>query len=546
MTKNIARLPQGCAALWFLAAIATCVAPSPAAASPLQVQLPSGRAIGQPNSDGVYAFLGIPYARAPEGRLRFMPPLPPPRSSRTVNDLTPNAACAQPTDPQWAHLYPPVREDCLRASIWTPRLETSARLPVVVWIHGGGFMGGSAVSPRYDGGAFSRRGGVVFVGINYRLGPLGFLDLSGHGGDPASGNLGILDQVRALEWVRDNIARFGGDPSNVTVMGESAGGTSIVALLTLPSAKGLFHKAIIMSGPTQYVRSPPFAAKVTEEFMRRAGASTAAQLQSMSIDKIYRAQLDLMHAVHEDLELFGPVVDGKVVRDYPLRAIQRGDFTKVPVLHGTTQDETRLWQQFTTEFNDHTAEDLLLNVRPALRNAIGADRVRSLVATYASDLPAQSLHDLTFTVTNDQWFRIPHVRLGEALAAQGVPNWLYIFTWATTMTTPSGLPLKSAHSIELPFVLHNLRKGDAAQFVTDKPPEALADLAQDTWIAFVKNGDPNNAGLPPWSPYDARTRATMRIDTEPRIMNDPGSVLRKAWDGVPFDGVVPRSEWNPK
>ncbi len=514
--------------------------PDPQPGEAVQVVRPFGIVLGKPTADGVIRFMGVPFALQPVGERRFAPPQPLPKGKKIVNDLSRGVMCPQRYRGH-VSVDPVVREDCLRLSLWTP--GPTGKRPVFVWIHGGGFLSGSGSTPGYDGGRLAARGDAVFVGINYRLGAFGYLDLRATGGERfrSSGNLGVLDQIAALEWVRDHIAAFGGDPQNITLLGESAGSMSTLTLMVAPAARGLFHRAILQSGGANHVRNEAYAAHVTREFMARADVRDVAALRALTMEEMLDAQEKLVGAVREKVDLFAPTIDGAVLPDFPLRMIAAGRFQRIPVMHGTTHDEMRLWSLFDPEYGTAPPEQIFAGNRIAGQRALGGPaRVRELVARYGAQHPAESPADLSFTVIGDLFFRLPHIRLAEALAAQGAPTWMYLFTW------PAPGTLRSAHALDVAFTLRTYDDPMLAPYLGKGPLEKLADLMQDTWIAFARNGDPANPGLPAWPKYTEPSRFTMRLDVEPRLMSDPYSEDRRAWDGVPFDGISPALDWNPK
>ncbi len=427
--------------------------------------------------DGVRVWRGIPYATAP----RFQPPGPPAPwpGERDATKFGPVAI--QSRDPRIAMMSGvtdkiAMSEDCLSLNIVAPDREGPH--PVVVWIHGGAFVMGSGSTPLYDGRSFARTHGIVVVTFNYRLGILGF-----HGG-----NLALLDQIAAFTWVRDNIAAFGGDPASVTAMGESAGGMSIAALLGMPAARGLFHRAILESGagnlttPTADDR-PPLDIQ-----------------ENASIDDILAVQARV--AAEKGLAAFAPYIDADLPRP-PHEAPAR-----MPLLLGTNRDE---WKLFSV-FLGHASATVL---EGPLRARLGA-RFDAILAGYGNDW---------VDLAGDVVFRLPMLRLAGAMAA---PTYVYRFDWSV----PNG-PLGAAHALELPFVW-NVLDAPAAQFLVGGDlagAQPLAALMHAAWAAFVKTGDPNTAGLPPWPVYEA-SRQTMLLDRTCAVVADPGGERRALWDGL--------------
>jgi para-nitrobenzyl esterase len=433
-----------------------------------------------------------------------------------------------------------VSEDCLFLNVYTPAPgepdahdEERARRPVMVWIHGGSWMTGSG--DIYDGASFCTRGDAVVVTINYRLGVLGWLPLDAV--DPSfagAGNNGLRDQVLALQWVRDNIASLGGDPDNVTIFGESAGGGSVCALLATPSAEGLFRRAIAQSPP------PAFREAVdAERFCREVVAAVSPDatpdalldtLLAAPVDDILRAQIDVMANVTAaavkdgdvDLDVAGigphPVVDGVVVTRTVADAVRD---SAVPLIIGTNLDEGTLFTGLMPLwFSDEDVANRLPDFA-ADPKAV----VRALRATLPAGRP------LIVDAFADAIFRIPSLRVADAQTEGGrAPVWVYWFTWPTPIM--GGL-LGSTHALEIAFVLNQTEKW--AAFVGATAPLELAHAMHDAWIAFARTGDPNHAGLPAWPAYDTARRPTMEFGESVRVVDDPRSDARRAWYGETSD-----------
>lgn len=343
----------------------------------------AGKVRGQAG-EGVQAFKGIPYAAPPTGALRFGRPQAA-QSWSGVRDATKfGAACPQPR----AKIVPkgiPISEDCLTVNVWTPVPSTragSGKKPVLVFIHGGGFVEGTAAEPIYDGADLARKG-VVVVTLQYRFGPFGYLDLSDLGKEyENSANNGLLDQIAGLQWVRKNIAAFGGDPSNVTLFGESAGSISISAIMGSPQSDGLYHRAILQSGTSANISDRKQAGRVSRAYRDFAGASTVADLRKLSADKLQQAADDLYDSDFSDTA-FGPVVDGQLLPENPMKRLASPDGPKVPVIITTTRDEARYWIQEVPEA-EHMPEVLY---RPWLTNLVGESNTDAAIAAYRKNRP---------------------------------------------------------------------------------------------------------------------------------------------------------------
>ncbi|MDX2038326.1 MAG: carboxylesterase/lipase family protein [Isosphaeraceae bacterium] len=490
---------------------------------------------------GIRVFRGIPYAAPPTGDRRFLP-LEPAESWTEPRDATRFGSAApqfpDPLDDLWGRLAPG-DEDCTSLNIWAPARPADRPRPVMVWIHGGAFVIGSGKWPWYEGCNLAQRGDVVLVTINYRLGALGFLDLSELGDDRhrTCGNHGLLDQVCALRWIRDNIERFGGDPKNVTLFGESAGGISIACLLAMPEARGLFQRVIVMSGGANLIRFPKLSREVARTYLKIAGVESVAECSRLPTKVLMKAQKRLLDRNEYGGDaVFGPVVDGRVLPEPPLHAIRSGCASEVGLMTGTTLDEARLWSLYVP---------ILRWAHPralgrVLRHAVG-DRGREVVSAYRRSRLGDRPGNLSMAINGDLLFRMPAIRLAEAQSEHRPHDTrMYLFTWSTPVSRGR---LGSPHAVDVPFVFGNLDQEGVERF-TGKGADRreLSMRIQDAWLAFARTGDPSHSGLPHWPPYRRDSRATMIFDSSPTVVNDPRPEERKAWDGVPFDGVVPAIE----
>jgi para-nitrobenzyl esterase len=453
--------------------------------------------------DGVRTWLGVPYAAPPTGALRFRPPEPAPAWTGELDATHVGAVAMQERNSVMAGLTDKTRiaEDCLTLNISAP--PHGDNHPVMVWIHGGAFVMGSGGVPLYDGITFASRHDIVVVTINYRLGLFGFLLTD----QRDQGNCGLLDQIAALRWVRDNIAAFGGDPSSVTVMGESAGAISIANLLAMPAARGLFHRAILQSGAGALV--PPSRAdaeQVAAQVVAELGSPAAAPA-----DKILAVQALLMR--QRGLTAIAPYVDGVNIVTGPRQAALAGTIAAVPLLMGTNRDE---WALF-----DALLPGTAKIVEAQIRARIGDAAPDAMIAGYR--VPSELAGDVSF--------RIPAVRLAEAHPA---PVYFY-------RCDVGGRMLGAAHAVELPLVWNHLAN-PFAQFLLGgdtKPFEPIALAMHDTWASFIRTGEPNGAGLPEWPRYDAERRATMIIDRDAsRVESDAGGAQRIAWAKLLADGGI--------
>lgn len=487
--------------------------------------------------DGVVSWKGIPFARPPVGPFRFRRPEPHGRWDGVRDATAFGPSAPQNPSPAMALLGAEqlvTDEDCLTLNVWSPGADGSGR-PVMVWIHGGAFQIGSGSQHWYDGHRLSARGDVVVVTINYRLGALGFLyldHLDEHAADAGSGNLGILDQIRALEWVRDNISRFGGDPSQVTIFGESAGAMSVATLLGTPAARGLFARAIAQSGAAAHVRTTEEAAGLTRLFMEVAGASSVDDLRRLSAgemmaaqDRTVRRPEVLAGAISGQLP-FQPVVDKVVLETEPLDVVAGGGASGVALLIGTTQEEMRLFAAMDPAFNDLDEARLLGRVGKLVGKLAAAELVsRYRDARAARGQPTEP-SELWQAIATDHVFRIPALELARAQGAYA-PVWMYRFTWPSPLLDGR---LGSCHALDLPFVWGAVSDPPTDAFVGDGPEaRELAGAMQDAWLAFAREGEPAAASLPHWPRFDDDARPHMLLGAERRVVENPEAAEMYAW-----------------
>jgi para-nitrobenzyl esterase len=479
-------------------------------------------------ADGVNTFKGIPYAAPPFGANHLRPPQPVAPWSGVRDALSYGPKSPQPLYPPPVDMLIPELavsgEDCLTLNIWSPDVG-SAKQPVMVWIPGGMFeYHGTSASPFYDGTHFARDG-IVCVTINYRVGAEGFLYL----GDGIA-NCGLLDQVAALEWVRENIAAFGGDPGNVTIFGESAGALSVGTLLSMPRAEGLFRRAIAQSGAAHHVSSSASARRVGLCLAKKLGVEASRDaIAAVPIDRLVAAQVELRTDLlaHPDPELWGsevvatmlpwqPVVDGETIPARPIDRVVAGAAGGVDLMVGTNTDEHRLFLVSGGAIDQVTAE--------ALARAVAAYGlpVEATLAAYRAAHRGAGAGDLLAAIQTDWYWRIPAIRLADAHAKSTSATYMYEFAWRSPQF--NGL-LGACHSLEIAFVFDTLGNGTEPLWGTN-PPQQLADTMHSAWVDFATNGDCG------WPKYDFTRRATMRFDTTSEVIDDPRCAERELWEGV--------------
>jgi para-nitrobenzyl esterase len=470
------------------------------------VTVREGRLRGQPGDDFV-VFRGVPYAAPPVGELRFAPPQPAQLWSG-VRDARTDGPIAPQNRSRLAHIMGDFAaeqgEDCLSLTVWAPQ-ERRESLPVLVWLHGGAFTTGAGSLSWYAGDAFVRSG-LVVVNVNYRLGALGFLHVPG----VSPGNLGLLDQVAALRWVRDNIAAFGGDPRRVTVMGQSAGGGSIGALFAMPSAQGLFHRAIMQSAALQRVNPSPESAELAgRTFLKLLGVAADAPqaVRGVPFRDVLAAQGELARIdkrFADPVTPFRPLLDGRIVTASPVDAARAGAAAAVDIMTGTTREEMAAF--YSVDPAVQQADEASVRAEfERLYGGLGAERWDQYRRRRLDRKPQKLLADLY----TDWLFRLPSLRFAEAQAHHGRPAYVFDFDWQS----PAGF--EACHCLELPFVFDNLPNWPNAPMLAGADPSACAQLArimQRAWAAFARNGDPNHDEMPPWPRYDLQRRMKMRFD----------------------------------
>jgi para-nitrobenzyl esterase len=479
-----------------------------------EVETQQGRIEGQ-DLAGLYAFRGVPFAAAPTGLRRFRPPQPPEPWSGVLDARRPGAAAPQAALPVFGILNAAgtrLDEDCLSLNVWTPGTD-EARRPVLVWIHGGGFLIGSGATPLYDGADLARRGNMVIVTVNYRLGALGFLHLNGLLGSEFAdaSNAGLRDQIAALEWVRDNIERFGGDPENVTVSGQSAGAMSVGALIGAPSARPLFGRAILQSGAAEHVLSQEDADEVARTFLRELGGPPPSPdaFARIPVADILAAQGRTMAQLSDlkRLMVFMPLVDGELIPLPPLEAIRRGDAAHIQILAGTTLDEWKLFRVIDggLRFGEQSLAERFESVlgAPARQLSKAIEQYREAVRARGGRTTA---FEIWSAFQSARIFHVPAARLAETQRAAGGSAHNYLFTWrAPAMRRVLG----ACHAIDVPFVFGRTDHPIARPlFGFTRSARTLSRKVQHAWANFARSGNPAYDHIPDWQPYGV-ARETM-------------------------------------
>jgi para-nitrobenzyl esterase len=503
------------------------------------VDTPSGKVRGLIDH-GILTFRGLPYGASTGGANRFMPPQPvkpwkgvreatlfgssSPQSNPAGGDPNVIMRAALPQDP------PGVREaeDCLAVNVWTPAV--TGKRPVMVWLHGGGFSSGSASAPLYDGGNLARRGDIVFVGVNHRLNVFGYTHLASIGGEAfaSSGNVGILDVVQVLQWVKTHIAAFGGDPSNVTIFGESGGGAKVSTVLAMPSAKGLFHKAIIQSGPGMRSGTAQDGARAAELLISELGlkAGDVRGLQAVPQERLLSAYFNIqpkLRAAGVTGGTFAPVVDGLALPRHPFDPDSPAVSDDVPLLIGSNRHEATFPPFMPINATERAMDEagLLQRIRAGFPKA----DAEALIGAYRQGNPNASPFDLLVLINTDRIFGANTIVLAERKIARGkAPVYVYRFDWESPAMDGHR---RAMHTMELGFMFDNTIRV-AALVGTGEGNEALATTMSTAWANFAHHGTPSAPGLAAWPAYSPANRKVMVFNTRPWLGDDPAGAERRA------------------
>jgi para-nitrobenzyl esterase len=493
--------------------------------------------------EAVHAFLGVRYGAPPVGALRFQPPQKPTPFTGVVDAIRYGHSAMQLASGGSAVSYPgdigPALgqvfgsredvlrqgEDCLTLNIWTRGLGDGKDRPVLVWFHGGGFNYGSGSWPAYNGHNLARNHDVVVVTVNHRLNVFGYLDLGALGGEryASSGNAGHLDLVASLEWVRDNIAAFGGNPENVTIFGQSGGGAKVCNLMATPAAKGLFHKASVQSGSALQSGDRERSAQTAEALLKELGIapSRLEHLHELPAEQLLAAAARVSGR-------WGPILDESVIAHHPFEPAASPLAANVPVMVGCTQDEQTLYNVGYEWWRDLDEAELERRIAE-----MPGERSELLLAAFRKLRPDQPPRYLYTDVTSARVFG-GAVALAERKSVQTPPVFLWVFRWGAPV---EGGMLRAPHTMEIPFVFDNVDRGPIL-LGTSKEAQRLGELASAAWVAFARTGNPSTSELS-WPAYDTTSRATMVFDTESRAIDDYQSPVREI---LGAGGVPERTE----
>lgn len=494
----------------------------------------------------VFTFKGVPYGGPTGDKRRFLPPVPPvpwagvryttdfgpicPQSGALVDCV--EAAGDERVMGTRRHL--PQSENCLVLNIWTPGLGDGGKRPVMVWLHGRGFAHGAGSEIMYNGANLAKRGDVVVVTINHRLNVFGYLHLADIAGKEyaGSGNAGMLDIVLALKWIRDNIEAFGGDASKVTIFGESGGGSKVSKLLAMPAAKGLFHHAIVQSGPGVWGVERKDATDLAERLLAELGlkANQIDKLQQLPAQQLLDAvkllpgqsRSVIMGVPTGAIMRFSPVVDGHYLPTHPFDPVAAPTAADVPLIIGTNRDESATFLAMDPRRRRLTEPELRERLAPMLD-----DRLEGVLKVYKRTRPNATPGELLVGISSEG-FRRGSIRLAERKAAGGTaPVYMYLFTWETDYF---GDIFKACHVLEVPFVFDTV---DDVPITGGRPDKyELVKSVSEAWAAFAHSGNPNHPGIPRWAPYIANNRATMLFDVPCRVEVDPYREELDAWEGI--------------
>jgi para-nitrobenzyl esterase len=485
------------------------------------VETAQGKVRGVVQSNGVTAFKGMRYAAAAAGSLRFMPPAPPPKWSGIQDTFDYGDQCPQARG-SLAHAGTAMSDDCLRINVWTPGLD-NARRPVMLWFHGGGFEAGSGSSPLYDGTRVARRGDVVVATINHRLNVFGHCYLGGVLGDDfqQSGNVGYLDLVAAMKWVRQNIAEFGGNPNNVMIYGQSGGGRKVSLCYAGKDAQGFFHKGVVQSGAHLKIQTPERANGLAESLLKELGIvqADARKLQTIDIETLSTAQRKVIAAAGAR---FSPMLDGKTFTAHPFLPDAPKISSNLPMMLGTTRTELTNQLGRTPGIFDMD----VTQAKERLKSYLNEGDIDEAFRTFQASRPQASPSEVFFTIASARGYVRDQTIMAEQRAKAGGRGKTYVYRLMWRQPVEGGRRV-SQHSLDLPFVFDNVAAGANMTGPDTEQTRAMVDNMANSWIAFSRTGDPNNSSIPEWKPYDLDQRPTMMFDVPSRLENDPHKAERE-------------------
>jgi para-nitrobenzyl esterase len=485
--------------------------------------------------DDVYVFKGVRYG-ADTATTRFAAPEPPAAWDGIADATEFGASAVQVPYPtgtagglfeSWGtDPAPPMSEDCLFLNVWTPALADNGKRPVMVWFHGGGLTRGSGSSNAYNGVRLANRGDVVVVTVNHRLNVFGYTYLGDYGERYAdSGNAGVLDMVLALEWVRDNITEFGGDPTNVTIFGESGGGFKVTTLMAMEAAEGLFKRGIVQSGPAPELMERETAIAGGAALLQQLGLTTE------TIDEILALPAEDLLAAFGAVNAAGTpvgvraVIDGRNFHRHPFVPDANPRVADIPMMIGTTRTENSLFIGASNPASfDLTWEQLPAAMEASARGGNLNVDVNELIAEYRRIRPEYSPADVLFTATTDAGFlNRSHLQADRKSELGGAPTYFYMLNWDTPV---DGGKWRSPHALEIGMVFDNVALSESMSGIGEEQ-QHIADMMSESWLAFARTGNPNHPGIPEWPVYDTESRMVMMFDLEPRAAADPHGEQRK-------------------
>jgi para-nitrobenzyl esterase len=497
------------------------------------VQINTGKIRGLTSGD-LSIFKGIPYGASTGGANRFMPPRPPAdwtgvRDAFEFGHYAPQSNRARgEKQRQFFRILGATKtgdasEDCLYLNVWTRSVNDGRKRPVMVWFHGGGFDQGTGGSIGYDGAGLAEHQDVVVVTVNHRLNVLGYLYLSELGGPDFadSANIGQQDLVAALQWVRDNISVFGGDPNRVLIFGQSGGGAKVSTLLAMPTAKGLFNRAIIQSGAALRGAARDAANKTAETLLKELGLKPGQgrELQQVPLDK-------LMDAGNK--ARFGTVVDGKVLPANPFDPVATPISADVPVIVGYTRTERTVYEIDSQSYGKLDEAGLVENIKRLL-----GDESEKVIESYRKRYPKATPYELSTNISGDAG-AMNSIRLAERRAALGrAPTYMYVWAWETPV-----MGLRAPHTLEIPFVFNHIDVSESMVGPVNADMRRLEAASAGAWAQLARTGNPNHKGLPNWPAYNSKKRAVMIFDTPSRVENDPTGEVRQIMEKREGNGGV--------